>query len=76
MKLRAVPLFASLLFLACNSVTVVPIDDEDAGDGGAEASTPVNDAGIDVSAPVDATVEASPADASDASDAADATDEG
>jgi hypothetical protein len=32
----------SLVLAACNSVTVVPIDDEDAVDGGSEASTPAD----------------------------------
>lgn len=47
MKYRLV-LFA--LLAACNSVTVVPIDDEDAGDGGTEAAPPANDAATDAGA--------------------------
>jgi hypothetical protein len=39
MKYRLV-LFALAVLTACNSVTVVPIDDEDAGDGGVESSAP------------------------------------
>jgi hypothetical protein len=42
-------LFLIALLTACNSVTVVPIDDEDAGDGGADASAPPNDAASDTS---------------------------
>lgn len=46
MKHRLAAFFS--LLLACNSVTVVPIDDEDAGDGGADASSASGDASTDV----------------------------
>ena len=35
-----------VLLTACNTVTVVPIDDEDAGDGGTDASAPAPDASV------------------------------
>lgn len=49
MKYRQL-VFLFALLAACNSVTVVPIDDEDAGDAGPEASSPVGDAAVDTGA--------------------------
>lgn len=49
-------LFLIALLPACNSVTVVPIDDEeDAGDASTEATTPIVDAATDAAAASDAT---------------------
>ena len=50
MRYAFLTLLALLCVSACNSVTVVPIDDEDAGDGGSEASPPTIDAATDASA--------------------------
>lgn len=73
MKYRPLVVFFFAL-AACNSVTVVPIDDEDAA---AEASIPANDAGGDSPAS-DATTDggADAADAFDSSEASDASGDG